>query len=146
MRLGKTKRTKSIIRGVLVIAIAAFCLAAIQLLENPTSSSRLVSIQEFSSVGDICLPESEAANLNLADASSDGNLYAAFHETSAYAQGGAQVTEMTRRPPVRTIRDLDPIYSYVAVNTRRNEVFMQDHNMWSIRVFNRLDNTPPNVV
>jgi DNA-binding beta-propeller fold protein YncE len=148
MRLGRNKRTNAIVRGVLVIAIAAFCFAAIQFLENPTSSSRLVSIQEFSDVGDICLPESETANLNLADASSESNLFAAFQETSAYAAGqnGAQTTEMTRRPPVRYIRDLDPIYSYVAVNTRRNEVFMQDHNMWSIRVFNRLDNTPPNVV
>jgi 6-phosphogluconolactonase (cycloisomerase 2 family) len=42
------------------------------------------------------------------------------------------------------VRDLDPIYSYVAVDVRRNEVLMQDHNTWTIRVFGRTDNTPPN--
>jgi 6-phosphogluconolactonase (cycloisomerase 2 family) len=29
------------------------------------------------------------------------------------------------------------------VNVQTNEVFLQDNNLWSYRVFNRLDNTPP---
>jgi 6-phosphogluconolactonase (cycloisomerase 2 family) len=46
---------------------------------------------------------------------------------------------------LRTIRDTDPTYSAVAVDMTSNEVVLQDNNLWSYRVFNRLDNTPPGV-
>jgi 6-phosphogluconolactonase (cycloisomerase 2 family) len=45
--------------------------------------------------------------------------------------------------PERTIRDLEPTYSAIAIDLRTNEVILQDNNLWSYRVFNRLDNTPP---
>ena len=35
-----------------------------------------------------------------------------------------------------------PGYSAVAVDVRTNEVILQDNNLWSYRVFNRMDNTP----
>jgi 6-phosphogluconolactonase (cycloisomerase 2 family) len=44
--------------------------------------------------------------------------------------------------PVRTIRDLDPGYSAIAVDLRTDEVILQDNNLWSYRVFSRLANTP----
>jgi 6-phosphogluconolactonase (cycloisomerase 2 family) len=44
---------------------------------------------------------------------------------------------------VRTIADMYPTYTAVGVNLQTNEVFLQDNNLWSYRVFNRLDNTPP---
>jgi DNA-binding beta-propeller fold protein YncE len=47
------------------------------------------------------------------------------------------------RPPVRTIRDTYPTYSFVAVDVQHDEVVLQDNNLWSIRVFNRLENSPP---
>ena len=47
------------------------------------------------------------------------------------------------RPPVRTLRDTAPIYSSVAVDDKRNEVFLQDNNLWSIRVYGRTDNAKP---
>jgi hypothetical protein len=124
----------------MVIAIGIFCLATLERWEKPLGSARLVSIQEFPDVGQMCLPES-----NLIAASPEDNLFAALQQGSVYAasQDPGQTTEVTRHPPLRYIRDLDPIYSYIAVDTRRNEVFMQDHNRFSIRVFNRLDNTPP---
>jgi 6-phosphogluconolactonase (cycloisomerase 2 family) len=73
----------------------------------------------------------------------DTNLFAAFRETSVQAAGqeSGTTTDVTR-PPVRSILDSDPIYASVGVDTRSNEVFLQDSNTWSIRVFNRLDNTP----
>ena len=55
---------------------------------------------------------------------------------------GAQKTA-TGLMPVRTIRDLDPTYSSISLDLRNNEVIMQDNNLWSYRVFNRTDNTPP---
>ena len=47
------------------------------------------------------------------------------------------------RPPVRDILDTAPIYSSVGVDVEHNEVFLQDSNTWSIRVFGRLDNAKP---
>ena len=47
------------------------------------------------------------------------------------------------RPPARILRDTAPIYSSVAVDDKNNEVFLQDNNLWSIRVFSRLDNAKP---
>jgi hypothetical protein len=47
------------------------------------------------------------------------------------------------RPPVRDILDTAPIYSSVGVDLRRNEVYLQDSNTWSIRVFSRMDNAKP---
>ena len=46
------------------------------------------------------------------------------------------------RAPVRIIRDTDPIYSSIAVDNHFDEVILQDANLFGIRVFNRLDNTP----
>src|SRR5438034_30924 len=73
----------------------------------------------------------------------DSNLFAAFGNSSVYA-GSPQSGEtgIITRPPIRTIRDKDPIYSAVAVDTRFDEVVLMDNNNWGLRVFNRLDNTP----
>ena len=87
----------------------------------------------------MCPPESAGTDSNRIAASSQDNLF-----TSVYAAQDAGSTQVTARPPLRYVRDLDPIYSYVAVDVRRNEVLMQDHNTWTIRVFDRLDNTPRN--
>jgi DNA-binding beta-propeller fold protein YncE len=49
---------------------------------------------------------------------------------------------ITRAPDSRTIGDTYPTYTSVAVNLQADEVVLQDNNLWSVRVFNRLDNTP----
>ena len=102
---------------------------------NSPESARLLSIEELPDVGEMC---------ELLPASREANLFARFLETSAFAasQEIVNTTDVTR-PAGRYIRDTDPIYSSVAVDTRLNEVFLQDPNTWSIRVFNRLDNTVP---
>ena len=41
------------------------------------------------------------------------------------------------------IRDEYPTYSYVAVDTKFDEVVLQDNNLWATRVFRRTVNTPP---
>jgi DNA-binding beta-propeller fold protein YncE len=48
------------------------------------------------------------------------------------------------RSPLRVIRDTYPTYSAVAVDLQTNEVYLQDENLFGYKVFNRLDNTPPN--
>ena len=144
MRVGKNKGRRVIFGAAMAIAMAILGSSGAGRLENPTGSARLVSIEELPDVGDMCLWEPESANSNGIASLPENNLFAALGERPVYAasQSTGQTVEVTR-PPVRYIRDLDPIYSYVAVDSRRNEVFMQDANTWTIRVFNRQDNTPP---
>jgi 6-phosphogluconolactonase (cycloisomerase 2 family) len=56
-------------------------------------------------------------------------------ETAEMRANGARV-------PLRTIRDTAPTYSAVAVDTNTGEVILQDNNLWSYRVFDRLTPTP----
>lgn len=77
---------------------------------------------------------------NLLTALHQGNVYAALRQLTAASQGAAGAGRTLT--PVRTVRDTHPTYSAVAVDVNSNEVILQDNNLWSYRVFNRLDNTP----
>src|SRR2546422_682107 len=102
---------------------------------QPSGYPQLVSVQDFPTSPDWCPPPAGT----LPD---DTNLFATFGNGSVYA-GSPQSGEtgVITRPPIRTIRDKDPIYSAVAVDTRYDEVILMDNNNWGLRVFNRLDNT-----
>jgi 6-phosphogluconolactonase (cycloisomerase 2 family) len=143
MRVGIGKGRTAILAAVgLSIAVGFFCVSIVDQLKTSTGSAQLVSVQEF---GSMCLePSGEPDRVT---EPSDNNLLAAFQERPAYAAGqeSGQTTEVNRQP-LRYVRDLDPIYSYVTVDNRRNEVFLQDANTWSIRVFDRLENTPAGAV
>jgi 6-phosphogluconolactonase (cycloisomerase 2 family) len=96
------------------------------LLERP----KLVSIEEISDMGESCAyPEGQMAPSR--------SLFSEFEQT-AYAQD-ANTVELNR-PPVRDILDTAPVFSSVGVDASRNEVYLQDSNRWSIRVYGRLDN------
>lgn len=58
------------------------------------------------------------------------------------ASTDASVAADADRAPLRVLRDTYPTYSGIAVNTNTNEVFLNDENLFGIKVFNRLDNTP----
>ena len=63
---------------------------------------------------------------------------------TAYAQ--QQTTRYNGdRPPRRVIHDTYPTFSAVAVDPVRGEVVVQDENLFQILVYDRLDNTPPQV-
>jgi len=102
---------------------------------------QLVSIEPLPDVGEMCIWEPT----DVRAVPQENNLFASFPETSVHAASSQQngQTADVIRPPVRNILDTDPIYTSVGVDTRNDEVFLQDSNTWSIRVFNRLDNTPP---
>lgn len=135
MRINKRR---AILAGAALLATGLFGLARLQVLGSyGLGSPRLVSVEALPEIGDSC------ERPPMRTRSPEDHLFAPFQETSVFAQDAGPV-DLTR-PPVRYIRDLDPVYSYVAVDVRRNEVYMQDTNTWSIRVFNRLDNTPPGV-
>src|SRR5947207_12691112 len=108
-------------------------------------SGRLVSIQSLQTdFGDMCYAQRiDPFEKNAALPA--GNLFDAFDDTAhAAAQSTGNGTEISR-PPVRTIRDTYPIYSSIAVDTQFNEIALQDTNLFGIKVFNRLENTPAGV-
>jgi len=108
---------------------------------NRDGGAKLVSIEQLPEIGDMCLWEPVSPSPRHDDSTESGNLFTALADETVYAQNVDETTDVAR-PPVRNILDTDPIYSAVTVDTRLNEVYLQDPNTWSIRVFNRLDNTP----
>lgn len=156
--MGKHKLRK-ILAATAAIAIGIFCLSIIERTELPApgaalgniGSARLVSVEELPDYAGLCLdPPSDGisaiAALQEEAAGFSFNLFGALKESSVYAaQSGGATNEVTR-PPVRTIKDSYPIYSSIVVDPERDEIVMQDTNQFSIKVFNRLDNTPANVV
>src|SRR5262249_28717531 len=129
---------KAILAGLVAIVFGIVCVS-IELRVTTTSessmgSARLVSIEHLPDQGNMCAsPEQVSAIAALS--------FDALKERSVYA---AETVEVSRLP-ARMIRDTYPIYSSIAVDPVRDEVVMQDTNLFGIKVFNRLDNTPPNV-
>ena len=56
----------------------------------------------------------------------------------------ARKAEVANRKPLRIIRDRYALFSAVAVDAERNEVVLQDENMFRTLVYDRTTNTPPN--
>ena len=78
-------------------------------------------------------------------ASASMPLSAALQEGSVHRSADWDTTPPGNadRAPTRIIRDTYPTYSAVALNLQTNEVFLQDENLFGIKIFDRLDNTPP---
>ena len=134
MRMKKTRlrnQGRRIAIGTAVLGLTLFGLATVQhfLLDGP----RLLSIQQMSEMGESC-------NYTSTQTTPEESLFPAFEQT-AYAQD-AKTVELNR-PPVRDLLDTAPIFSSVGVDASRNEVYLQDSNRWSIRVYGRLDNAKP---
>ena len=100
-----------------VVAALAFVAFALSFVERPevrqaTGYPQLVSVQDLKVDPNWCPPAEPALP-------EDSNLFATFGETSVHAGTQASAdTPIITRPPIRTIRDKDPIYSAVAVDTR----------------------------
>src|SRR5437867_867147 len=130
------KRKLLAVATALVLVVVGLSLVERPALRERTGQPQLVSVQDLQLDPNWC-PPTEQTLLE------DSNLFAAFGETSVHAGWQASAdTPIISRPPIRTIRDKDPIYSAVAVDTRFDEVILMDNNNWGLRVFNRLDNTP----
>jgi 6-phosphogluconolactonase (cycloisomerase 2 family) len=101
---------------------------------DASGSGRLLSIEEIP-------PEACDRPVSIETAAEAPNLFSAFEAASVHAQDA--VPNEANRPPLRQIVDTAPIYSSVGVDPVRDEVYLQDSNLWSIQVFNRLDNAKP---
>jgi|SRR5579871_879656 len=141
MRMNKSKRRnqgRRILVGVATLALGLFGLSSFQRLWlDAPGSARLMSIQDIDQTGDACYRPVSTDS----PASPEQSLFAAFETPSVYAQDAA--TNEVNRPPVRQLMDTAPTYSSVGVDLAHDEVYLQDSNLWSIRVFSRLDNTKP---
>src|SRR5688572_60613 len=61
-----------------------------------------------------------------------------------YAQGqGVRTPIVIERPPLRFIKDPNPNFSAVAVNSEHNMLVVADENLFQIMEFDRRANTPP---
>ena len=102
---------------------------------KPTGYPQLIAVQPL-----LALPETNAEMCPVLTASLQ-EPSAPVRTISTNSDGGR--TKDAGRSPVRVIRDTYPTYSAVGVDTNSNEVFLQDENLFGIKVFNRTDNTPP---
>jgi len=138
-----SSRGRIAIAAVLALVLCLSIGSAIQRIEWVKGTARLVSIEQIPQAGETCLiDESTGADPGLIAS----DLFAAFKAQTVYAAQSGDTNRAVdiTRPALRTIQDTDSIYTAVAVDTRSNEVFLQDNNKWAIRVFDRLENTPPN--
>ena len=82
-------------------------------------------------------------------ASASRSLYAALWQQQAgaaraeTAANEAKRAEVAQRKPLRTIKDPYALFSAVAVDPVRDEVVLQDENLFRTLVYDRTANTPP---
>ena len=150
MKIRKASMRYGVVAAAVLLAIAGFLLLAGKVsrqelaeasrgaLRQPSGSPRLVATQPLPPLygmtdGEMCewLPASAAAML------------APWQAPGAANSGDDHNSENLDRPPLRVIRDTYPTYSAIALDTNSNELYMQDENLYGYKVFNRLDNTPP---
>src|ERR1700730_546940 len=124
----RSNRRGRVVAGVAIMLVSSF---GWRMWQGASDSALLISIEE---VGEAC---ERPVHADSPVRAASENLFAAFEPESVYAQDTR--TQDVTRPPLRYIRDSDPIYSYVALDPRRNEVVMLDSNLWSIRFFDRLE-------
>jgi hypothetical protein len=154
MRLQKSRGGMAFLAAVAVVAMGVFCSSSVQRLElTALGQPKLVSVQQLPETAEFCPPESADSNLIASmEQNPNTNLFAALRQEQRVALSGARSgsddtpkTQEITRPAVRTIRDTYPIYSSVAVDPIRDEVILQDTNLFGVKIFSRLENTPRDV-
>src|SRR5438477_5261138 len=98
-----------------IVLILALCVSSSSVLQH----ARLVSIEQLPQDGETCLPE---------EAIAAPDLFATLKASSVYAaQSNDNRALEVNRSALRTIQDTDSIYTAVAVDSKSNEVFLQDN-------------------
>ncbi|OFW36410.1 MAG: hypothetical protein A3J28_07110 [Acidobacteria bacterium RIFCSPLOWO2_12_FULL_60_22] len=111
-------------------------------MRRPTGEPQLVSVEPLPALeGQICewAPASAGTTL-LGSLQQEG---ASRPPPASGSTAGTQTSREVERAPVRVIRDTFPTYSAVAVDPIRNEIVLQDENLFQIMVYDRMANTPP---
>ena len=103
-------------------------------VRSPMGFAQLVSVKP--------LPESGSAMCEWVPASSQTRLEAALQQENPIAAADGISTVDADRAPVRAIKDTYPTFSAVAVDPVRDEIILQDENLFQIMVFDRRADTP----
>ena len=111
-------------------------------LRGPMGLPQLVSVEALPEQGQVCewVP-ARASGTILASLQQEELAGGATAISSEDA--GARTTVDADREPLRVIRDSYPTYSAIAVDTNSDEVYLQDENLFGLKVFDRLDDTSP---
>ena len=110
---------------------------------KPTGYPQLVSIEPLQAMntdGEMCQWVPASSQTSLVSELQHGR--DAARGVSATAADGRPAMSLDR-PPLRTIRDQFPTYSTVALDTKNNEIVLQEENLFQIMVYDRMANTPP---
>ena len=94
-------------------------------------------------VGVDALPSAEGEMCEWMPASASSSMAALMQAQNAPA-GVARTLVHLDRAPIREVKDTYPTYSAIAQDARSGDIFMQDENLFGIRVFDRMTDTPPN--
>lgn len=120
-----------------------FAAASQSALRVPDGDAQLVSVEPLPATdGDMC---------EWIPASTQTRLVAALRQERLSARAATEASADTEertavdadRAPVRIIKDTYPTYSAVAVDPVRNEIVLQDENLFNIMVYDRMASTPP---
>src|ERR1051325_10783773 len=65
------------------------------------------------------------------------------HGILAQGQQGERKSISIERPPLRFIKDPNPSFSSVAVDSEANMLVVSDENLFRVMQYDRRDNTPP---
>ena len=108
---------------------------------TPTGSAQLIARRFMPTpLEEMCQPEPVSAhNVFLALGQQDES----DPRKNASSADVGQTADIPR-PPLRMIRDTDPIYSSIALDSSSDEVLLYDANLFGIKVFSRTENTPAN--
>jgi DNA-binding beta-propeller fold protein YncE len=125
------------IGGLILVAILLVMAAGRPAGSKATISAPVLqssSAEAFNTAdGAMCQWQTASASMTLAQQMN----FAAAADTPANRQAIS-----LDRPPVRAIRDEFPTYSAVAVDPIRNEIVVQDENLFQVLVYDRSANTP----
>jgi hypothetical protein len=90
------------------------------------------------------LPVLDGEMCQWAPASANATWTAALQQAAPLSDGGPDRESVdVNRAPVRTIRDTYPTYSAIAQDPLTGDILLQDENLFGIRFFDRMTNTPP---
>ncbi len=162
MRLTKKRKGALSIAPLAVVGVAGLWawVASESAFGQATDSSRLVAVRQLPALDPCAWDPPAGAYSNLSASLQPTQQLAALRPPSASSviasieQRAAGMRPRRSREPLvahregdatrlRTIADTYPTYTAVGINLQTNEVILQDNNLWSTRIFNRLDNTPP---
>lgn len=109
--------------------------AAASAARTPTGAPQLVSVAP--------LPPADGVLCEWMPARAETTLLAAWQQATASDAAEAAGSREVNRRPVRIIRDTYPTYAAIAQDPLTGDILLQDENLFGIRFFDRLTNTPP---